>query len=142
MNIERIEDHKSIYEDQEIIDIISRSIIKATEGKIKSAAESIYSKQQGRFYVAIEDEQIVGVLGMKIPTGKDSELIHLAVKEGFEGKGISSSLIREAIRLDGLKNMTAEGCSLDRRFFKKCGFKSIDKKYDEILMGYTFICYM
>lgn len=142
MNIVKIEDHRRIYEDQQIIEVLSRSINRATEGKIKSAAESIYSKQQGRFYIAMEDEQVVGILGIKIPTGKDSELIHLAVREGFENKGIASELIREAVRLDGLKNMTVEGCSLDRGFFRKCGFRTVDRNYDDILMCHTFVCHM
>jgi len=139
MELVRLEDHSRIYNDKKIIDIISRSITNPTSGKLKSAAESVYSKQQGRFYMAMEDEEIVGIVGIRIPTGRDAELMHVAVAEGFERKGIARFMVKEALRLDGVEKLTIEGCSLNRKFYKSCGLR-VAMEYDDILMSDTFIC--
>lgn len=139
MELIRLEDHFRVYNDEEIIAILSRSVPNCTSGKLKTIAESVYSKQQGRFYMAMEDGVIRGVLGIRIPTGRDAELMHIAVAEGFERKGISRFMLKEAIRLDGVEKLTAEGCRLNRKFYKSCGLR-VSVQYDEILMSDTFIC--
>lgn len=139
MELIRLEDHLRIYNDDKIMDIISRAMANPTSGRLKSIAESVYSKQQGRFYMAMEGEEIRGIVGIRIPTGRDAELMHVAVKEGFERKGIARFMIQEALRLDGIEKLTVEGCSLTKKFYKSCGLR-VSVEYDEILMSDTFIC--
>jgi len=139
MELVRLEDHIRIYSDKKIVEIISRSIENPTGGKLKSAAESVYSKQQGRFYMAMENDEIVGIVGIRIPTGRDAELMHVAVAEGFERKGIARFMVKEALRLDGIEQLTIEACSLNRKFYKSCGLR-VSIEYDDILMSDRFIC--
>lgn len=139
MDIIRLEDHLRIYNDEKVISIISRSITNCTSGKLKSIAESVYSKQQGRFYLAMENEQIIGIIGIRIPTGRDAELLHIAVDHGFERKGVARFMVKEALRLDGIEKLTIEGCSLNRKFYKSCGLR-VSVEYDDILMNDTYIC--
>lgn len=139
MELVRLEDHVRIYNDDKIIDIISRGMTNPTSGKLKSIAESVYSKQQGRFYMAMEGEEIRGIVGIRIPTGRDAELMHVAVAEGFERQGIARFMIKESLRLDGVEKLTIEGCSLNKKFYKSCGLR-VSVEYDEILMSDTFIC--
>ena len=139
MELIRLDDHLRIYNDEAIMDIISRGIINPSAGKLKSIAESIYSKQQGRFYIAVRDEEILAVIGIRIPTGREAELMHISVKEGFERQGIARFMLKEAIRLDGIERLVVEGCSLNKKFFKSCGLR-VAVEYDDILMSDRFIC--
>lgn len=139
MELIRLDDHLRIYNDKDIMDILSRGIINPSEGKLKSIAESIYSKQQGRFYMAVKDEEILAVIGIRIPTGREAELMHISVKEGYERQGIARFMLKEAIRLDGIERLTVEGCSLNKKFFKSCGLR-VAVEYDDILMSDRFIC--
>lgn len=139
MELIRLDDHLRIYNDEAIMDILSRGIINPSAGKLKSIAESIYSKQQGRFYIAVRDEEILAIIGIRIPTGREAELMHISVKEGYERQGIARFMLKEAIRLDGIERLVVEGCSLNKKFFKSCGLR-VAVEYDDILMSDRFIC--
>ena len=132
MIITKITDYNEIMHNEDIRRIISYVMYQPTAGKIQNIAQSIYAKQQGRFYIAIEDEKIVGVIGLKKIDNVRLEIMHIAVAEDMKGKGIGKKMIQEALVLDDVKEITAETDADAKRFYKKCGFtikKMPDKGY-------------
>lgn len=139
MEFIQLKDHLSIYQDQALVRVISRSITNPTEGKLKSIAESVYSKQQGKFYLAMENNEIRGIIGLRIPTGREAELIHFAVAENFEKQGLGKRMLKEILKVEKIEKLTVRGCGLNRNFYKQCGLR-VSVKYDEILMNDIYVC--
>ncbi len=90
---------------------------------------SIYENIQ-TFKVA-EDEQgkIVGCAALSVLWGNLGEVKSLAVRRGFEGRGIGMALVRQTLtkaRELGLPRVFA--LTLEPEFFEKAGFRKVDRK--------------
>lgn len=81
------------------------------------------------FFVAEEDDDIIGVCALRILWEDLAEIRSLAVKEGFQGKGIGSKLVKACIKeAEGLGIKRIFALTYQRDFFKKIGFKDISKR--------------
>lgn len=116
--------HEEIYQNQEIARLISYSIFQPTKGKIQTAAQSVYSKQQGIFYVGLEDDEMVGVIGLRKVDNTKLEILHLAVDEKKRKRGFAKNMIKEAFFNDNVLMMACESEHRTVRFYKNCGFKT------------------
>ena len=115
--------HEEIYENEDIVRLISYSIFQPTKGKIQSAAQTVYSKQQGIFYVGIDDDVIVGIIGLRKVDNTKLEILHLAVDEKKRKRGFAKDMIKEAFFNDNVLMMSCEAEHRNVRFYKNCGFK-------------------
>jgi N-acetylglutamate synthase-like GNAT family acetyltransferase len=130
--ITKITDYNEIMQNEDIRRIISYAMYQPTLGKIQNISQSMYAKQQGRFYIAIENEKIVGIIGLKKIDNVKLEIMHIAVAEDMRKKGIGKKMIQEALVQDDVKEITAETDAEAKQFYKKCGFiikKMPDKGY-------------
>ncbi|WP_299492051.1 GNAT family N-acetyltransferase [uncultured Shewanella sp.] len=78
------------------------------------------------YYVAIMDEEIIGVIGMK----DTSHLYHLFVADTFYGRGVARLLWQvakeNAINFGGLSYFTVNSAITAQEIYKKWGFLPID----------------
>ena len=81
------------------------------------------------FQVAIENDQVVGVCGLKIVWANLAEVYALAVAPQWRGKGIGRRLVlscvdeAEELGIQRLMTLTYE-----QRFFERCGFHVVDRQ--------------
>jgi amino-acid N-acetyltransferase len=81
------------------------------------------------FQVAVEDEEVIGVCGLKIVWSNLAEVYALAVAPRWRGKGIGRRLVlscvdeAEELGIQRLMTLTYE-----QRFFERCGFRVVDRQ--------------
>ncbi|MCX8027615.1 MAG: N-acetyltransferase [Thermodesulfovibrionales bacterium] len=81
------------------------------------------------FFVADEEGVVIGTCALRILWEDLAEIRSLAVKDGFQGKGIGSKLVKACLKEAhdlGIKRVFA--LTYQREFFKKIGFKDISKR--------------
>ncbi|MCL1126138.1 GNAT family N-acetyltransferase [Shewanella surugensis] len=85
-----------------------------------------YFDEDHDYYVAIIDDQIVGLIGMKAV----SHLLHLFVSDAFQGRGLARRLWKTAkmAALNGAELMafTVNSAINAQKVYKKLGFVPID----------------
>lgn len=137
MKIYKLEDHKKIYLDEKLIALMSQSMFNPTEGRIKSAAEGIYAKEQGRFYVAEEDE-VVGILGVRRVDNTYVEIMHFVVEQKSRNKGIGLALIKYMEDVERVDQIIVRPDTTSLKYFEKIGFQV--KEQDAITGLIEYIC--
>ncbi len=114
---------KDVVQIKTIIDIFSKRQ-DILPRNIEDIAERIRE-----FVVAKDNNRIVGISSLRLYYPKLAEIRTIAVIENYQGKGIAKTLIdyelKEAKTL-GVERVFALTFQLD--FFKKAGFRLIDKK--------------
>lgn len=138
MKIYKLEDHKQIYKNQKIMAIIGLAMFNPTEGRIKSAAEGIYSKEQGRFYIA-EDGEPIGIIGVRRVDNAFVEIMHIAVKADYQKKGVGKQLIDYVNQAERVDQIVAETDYEAVEFYKKLGFK-VEEKEDVVTGFVRYTC--
>lgn len=123
MNIEKITMPSEILANHEIAKLVGMSLFKATTGAIQNVAQGIYAQQQGRFYIAKEEDQIVGIIGMRKIANKRLVIQHLAFLEEYRGKGYVKDFMKAVCELEHVHEIAAEVNHTQKNYFKKSGFK-------------------
>ncbi len=139
MDLRLLENYKDIYNDTELKELFSLTMFGPTDGKIKSAAESMYSKQQGLLYVCYENEVAVGVIGLKQYNNDKLELLHLAVKEDARGNSLGIKMIEEVLDMTRIPVIEMDADYKEMKYLKKYGFSVKDMSYtglDQFLCTY------
>ena len=99
----------------------------------------IYSKQQGVFFTAEDEDTIVGIIGLKRINNVQVEIMHLVVSKEYRLKGIAKEMIFEVKDLLGAKELIVEAEYKELEFYKKIGFRY--KKMPEQGLDYDrYIC--
>jgi len=125
----KLENYKEIYENDAIKEIFAIAIVGATGGRIKSAAQSMYSKQQGLFYVAYEDEKPVGIIGLKQYDQTKLELLHLAVLPEARGHRLGFEMIKMVLDYTRIPLMEMDADYKEMTYLKKHSFKVKDMSH-------------
>ena len=139
MKYYKLEQHKKIHTQEDIKDLMAQLIFNPTEGRIKSAAEGIYGKEQGRFYVANDNEKVVGILGVRRVDNTFVEIMHFIVAEGSRNQGIGHGLIdclKNCERVDYIIT-SCDDKLLD--FYKKLNFECKEEE-DPITFKLNYTC--
>lgn len=124
MKILRLEDHREIYKNEVLSKLVGNSMFNPTLGRIKSAAESVYSKEQGRLYVAKDDDDnYIGIIGVRRTDNFKVDIIHLSVEESSRGKGIAKELIKTMLDIERVEEVHVVSDQKSLKFFKRSGFK-------------------
>jgi len=94
---------------------------------MRSSAEGIYSKQQGQFFVAKENDEIIGIIGVTFQNQFLVRLHHLAVKPAFEGQGIASGMVMALLKELNVPKMEAQVNFAQYKFLEHLGFKIVSE---------------
>lgn len=139
MQLIELTDYSLLYVDKEIMKIFGLSMFMPTAGRMKSAAEAIYSKQQGSFYLCKEDDRLIGIIGLRRTDNVQVEITHIAVAEDMQGKGVGTFMVDETFRLAGTETIVAETDDDAVGFYRKLGFK-VQERHDEVLDQVRYWC--
>jgi N-acetylglutamate synthase-like GNAT family acetyltransferase len=123
MNIVKITSPSEILANHEIAELVGMSLFKSTIGAVQNVAQGIYAQQQGRFYIAKEDDKIIGIIGMRKIANKRLVIQHLAFLEEYRGKGYVKIMMKEVCQLEHINEIAAEVNHTQKNYFKKSGFK-------------------
>ena len=81
------------------------------------------------FFIAEVEGEIVGCCAIEIYSKKIAEVRSLAIKRGYQGRGIASALVRRCVakarKKDVLEILAITGAL---EFFDKLGFKAFNKE--------------
>lgn len=124
MLLQEVKDYRDIFENKEIRDVIGYAMFNPTRGRIQNVAQSMYAKQQGRFYVAVEGDRIIGIVGFKKIDNIKLQVMHIAVEEDMRGQGIGRKMLEEAALLERVNEIVVETDDDALAFYKRCGFKT------------------
>lgn len=102
-------------------DIIALSIGNPTELKIKKVLAGYESKERYIFGATINNEQLIGILGLNI-TQESTEILHIAVLPEYRNKNVGRLLIQKAIRNAKIKRIIAKTDDDGIAFYHKLGF--------------------
>ena len=101
----------------------------ANKNEMLPKSLSVLYENIRNFYVAIEDEKLIGCCAGAVTWEDLAEIKSLAVDENYQGKGIGRLLVEKSI--EDLKNLGVEKVftlTYSVGFFEKLGFEMIDKK--------------
>jgi N-acetylglutamate synthase-like GNAT family acetyltransferase len=133
MELITIEDHSEIYQNEEIANLLSQTMYSPTSGKVRSVAEATYSKFKNRFYIAMENQKIIGILGTSKVNHGVCTILHLAVDKELDKDAVGKAMI------DVLKEERSDiielAVSCDRdslSFYKTSGFKVLKAPSNDI----------
>ncbi len=139
MTIKRIEDYSHIFENETIAKLLMLCMINPTYGKVQNIAQSVYAKNQGRFYVCEKDDEIIGIAGGSQINNDQFILRHMAVSPDQKRTGIGKKLLSALID-DGQYDSVALECDYKSvKFFKNFGFKCVSD-IDPILEMKRYNC--
>jgi len=139
MKYYKLENVKKIHTEGAIKSLIALTMFHPTDGRIKSTAEGIYGKEQGRLYVAEDEDQVVGILGVRRVDNAFVEIMHFIVKEDKRGQGVGQGLIaclKNNERVDEIKTSCNEKLVT---FYEKLGFKCKETE-DPVTFKLTYDC--
>ncbi len=124
MKIREIEDYKEIIQNKELAKLLGYAMVSPTPGKIQNAAQSLYSKQQGHFFAAADDEgAVVGIIGYKTIDNNQLIIMHVAVDEERRGQGIGRYMVETVRTFLSFGTVKAEADHNQFRFFKALDFE-------------------
>jgi len=139
MKYYKLEEAKKIYKQEDIRSLMEEAMFHATEGRIKSVAEGIYSKEQGRFYLAEDEGQVVGVLGVRRVDNTFVEIMHMIVKEEKRNQGIGHGLMDCVKNCERVDRIIASCGQEHLNFLKKYGFTCKEEE-DPITFKLNYAC--
>ena len=127
MQLEKIRDYKRIYQEESITELFGLTFFSPSPGRIRSSAEGIYSKQQGQFFVAKENDEIIGIIGVTFQNQYLVRLHHLAVKPAFEGKGVAREMVMALLKELNIPKIEAQVNFSQFKFLEHLGFKILSE---------------
>ncbi|MEC0983229.1 GNAT family N-acetyltransferase [Bacillus safensis] len=98
--------------------------------------------QSGSCYAAYHEQDVIGVYVLLSLSQQTVEIINVAVKESWQGKGIGKQLIRHAIaeaKADGFHTVeigTGNSSIQQLALYQKCGFRMTSIDHDFFLKHY------
>ncbi len=133
----------------EIIDLILN--IQNKEAKINLSIEeqpdlldihSAYEKNGGKFWIAIENQQVIGTIALMRSKNNCGILKKFFVKAAYRGQKVGLTLYQTLLEYAKSKDLkyiildTPSVAAVSHRFYEKSGFKRI--KHDELPVFYEY----
>jgi ribosomal protein S18 acetylase RimI-like enzyme len=114
---------------QEVFDLMAECMW-PDEERIKKQLNAYKTEDDRSLLGEISNNELIGLIGIK-QAGDEFELLHIAVKKAYRGKGIAKKMIDECIRNNNIKILEAETDKDAVEFYKRTGFTvtSIGEKY-------------
>ena len=86
---------------QEVFDLMAECMW-PDEERIKKQLNAYKTEDDRSLLGEISNNELIGLIGIK-QAGDEFELLHIAVKKAYRGKGIAKKMIDECIRNNNIK---------------------------------------
>jgi ribosomal protein S18 acetylase RimI-like enzyme len=116
----------------EIKQLLSHAVGAPTEEKLTQALREVYSPQGRILWVLTDDDnEAIGIVGIRRRTQDSFEILHIAVVEGRRKRGMGRRMIDELLSVGGITELVTETDGAAVGFYGKYGFSmhSLGEKY-------------
>ena len=131
-------DVKEKLSDSAILDLLAPSVFNPTPERLLSRAEKYQADDNTSVYAYSENGEYKGIVVFKIKE-QTVEILDIAVKPEYQGKGIGSRLIDYIFSKFSINKIIAETDDEAIGFYKKCGFTVIDTRVEIYTKRYTCV---
>ncbi len=124
MKLKEITDYREIYEDSDLARLLGLALNSPTPGKVRSAAQGAYAKQQGHFFAALDGEgRPIGIAGYRTVDNNRMVLLHVAVDPAHRGQGVGRRMVETLRGFLKQGEVTAEVNPGQSGFLEALGFQ-------------------
>lgn len=125
--------HDKIQVKQILVDAIHPELTYESE-RVNKVYESYITNHRQQLYVWMENERVVGVIGIEKIGSGIYEIKHIATKRGKRGRGIGRKMIDQLIKVKKAEKLFAETDQDAVAFYRRCGFtvQSLGEKYPSV----------
>jgi ribosomal protein S18 acetylase RimI-like enzyme len=110
-------------EGPEVQGLLALAMFDPSPGNVERLIDE-YRRRSARYLYAYRvDQAVVGVIGLAEPEIGDAEIIHIAVEEQAQRRGIGRAMIEGVIQRHGLSRLEAETDWGTGYFYRACGFR-------------------
>lgn len=131
MEILKIEHFETIIDDAQIRKLLESIMFNPTYGKIQNIAQTIYAKTQGRFFVAKDNDHVIGLMGFSKIDNHKLVIKHFAVMDPSKSMPVGKALLDYAVEEERVTLVTAEVDEANSAFYKGYGFKIKKLPFDD-----------
>ena len=119
---------------EDIKRLLAMAIGHATPEQLEQLVAEFYAVEGRTIFVAVEDGDIIGVIGMVHSDRPHGVIAHLAVHPDTRKQGIGHRLIDNGVATLGLRSVEAETDQDAVGFYRACGFETqkIESRYPGI----------
>lgn len=139
MEISRVKHYETIIDDAQIRSLLESIIFNPSYGKIQNIAQSTYAKTQGRFFVAKEENRVVGFMGFSKIDNHKLIVNHFAVLDPSKKNTLGKAILDFAIAEERVTTVSAEVEEEFTSFYKSFGFSLKKMPFDDA-RGQIVLC--
>ncbi len=125
--------------DSAILHLLAPSVFNPTPERLLTRAEKYQADDKTSVYAYSESGEYKGIIVFKIEDNT-AEILDIAVKPEYQGKGIGSRLIDYIFSIFAVSKIIAETDDDAIGFYKKYGFTVIDTKLNHDTKRYVCVC--
>ena len=104
--------------------LLAMAVFEPTEEKLEELAGKYYAADGRTIFIAIDNEVIIGVIGIDYTDKPYGVIKHIAVSPEMRKQGTGKQLIEYATVMLNLTNIEAETDKDALGFYKACGFEA------------------
>lgn len=129
----------------DIYDIYQQCMYKPTYDAYKNIISEYQSKKGTKSFTCILENEIVGIMILRLIDNESAELIGIAVKDKFHNKGIGNYMLKQVARNLKIQRIQAETDDDAVGFYRKVGFaisKEIKHYSDGDIVRYNCVLHV
>lgn len=111
--------------------LVGYAVWMPTEEKLDRIFDEKYSSSNTALYLFLDNDEAIGVIGIKWTRKTAAEILHIAVDSTRRNRGIGRKMIDELLKKEDISELVAETDKDAVDFYRRCGFNvnSLAEKY-------------
>lgn len=111
--------------------LLSYAVGAPTEGSLDRILDEVYAQPGNILYVVVENDEVLGITGLKLIGTDSAEILHIAVKQHKRNQGVGRRIVETLKEQETAAELIAETDRDAVEFYRKCGFTvfSLGEKY-------------
>lgn len=135
----KITDIKNYLCDKSVYSLLAPSVYNPTQERLLNRAKKYQEDENANIYAYKHNGEYKGIIVFKIKE-QTAEILDIAVKPEYQGKGIGSRLIDYIFSIFAVSKIIAETDDDAIEFYKKYGFIVADTKVESDTKRYVCVC--
>ncbi len=111
---------------QAVKDLLAMAMGRPTPERIQALLDKFYNEKTHPIFVALDNNNIIGMIGMDYTMAPHGWIVHIAVHSDFRRKVIGQSLIDYVFKTFSLKSVALETDQDAVGFYRACGFSAVE----------------
>jgi len=107
--------------EEKFVEVMTLAVGYPTPDKLSRIVNS-YNDTSRRLFALVAADEVMGIVGVELPVGGRSRILHIAVPTPYRGQGIGRRLLIEASKEIGATTLVAQTDSEAVGFYRACRF--------------------